>query len=73
MHVHNRVVLMCSREVNISCYTSGNRHVTQVTNPVISHACGKDQEKSTTFGTYPWSFMRQTFHQAMVVTVILSK
>ena len=69
MHVHNR----CSKEVSSSCYTNGNRRVTQVTNPVISHECGKDQEESTTFGTYPWSFMRQRFHQAMVVTVILSK
>jgi hypothetical protein len=41
MHVNNRGVLRCSRVVSISCYTSGN---CRVTNPVINHACGKDQE-----------------------------
>jgi len=29
--------LRCSRRVSSSCYTSGNRHINRVTNPVIRH------------------------------------
>ena len=61
MHVHNRGEFRCSRKLSSSCYTSDTSHVTQVSNPVINHEWGKDQEVSTTFGTYPLSFVRSTF------------
>jgi hypothetical protein len=61
MHVHNRGEFICSRKISSSCYTSDTRRVTQVTNHVINHEWGKDQEVSTTFGTHPWSFVRYTF------------
>ena len=38
------------------------RRVNLVTNPVISHECGKDREVPATSGTYPWSFVTQIFH-----------
>jgi hypothetical protein len=34
--------------VSSSCSTSGTRHVTLITNPVISHEWGKDREVFTT-------------------------
>jgi len=53
---------MCSGRVSSSCSTSGIHRVNLVTNLVISHKCGKDQEVFTTSGTYPWSFVTQIFH-----------
>jgi hypothetical protein len=41
----------CSRRVSSSCSTSDTRRVNLVTNPVISHERGKDQEVFTTSGT----------------------
>ena len=35
---------MCSGRVGSSCSTSGTRRVNLLTNPVISHECGKDGE-----------------------------
>jgi len=40
--------LRCPRKVYSSCSTSGTRRVNLVTNPVISHEWGKDQEVFTT-------------------------
>jgi hypothetical protein len=54
--------LRCSGRVNSSCSTSDTRRVSLVTNPVISHERGKDQDVFTTRGTYPWSFVTQIFH-----------
>ena len=51
-----------SRRVSSSCSASGTRRVNLVTNPVISHELGKDQEVLTTSGTYPWSFVSHIFH-----------
>jgi len=48
--------LRYSGRVSSSCSTSDPRSVNLVTNPVISHAWGKDREASTTSGTYPWSY-----------------
>ena len=48
---------MCSGRVG-----SGTCRVNLVINPVISHERRKDQEVSTTSGTYPWSFVTQIFH-----------
>jgi hypothetical protein len=39
--------LRCSRRVGNSCSTSGNRRVSLVTNPVISHELGKDTTDSS--------------------------
>jgi hypothetical protein len=47
--------------VSSSCSTSGTRHVNLVTNLVISHEWGENQEVFTTSGTYPWSFVTQIF------------
>ena len=53
----------CSRRVGSYCSSSDTcRRVNLVTNPVISHECGKDREVLTTSGTYPWSFVTQKFH-----------
>ena len=52
MYLHNRDEFRCSRKVSSSFYTNGTRRVTQVTNPVIRHEWGNDQEVPTTFGTY---------------------
>jgi len=46
--------LRCSGRVSSSCSTSGTIHVNLVTNHVISHEWGKDQEVFMTSGTYPW-------------------
>ena len=54
--------LGCSRRVNSSWSTSGTCRVKLVTNLVLSHEWGKDQEVFTTSGTYPWSFVTQIFH-----------
>ena len=54
--------LRCSRRVSSSCSTSGTRRVNLVTNPMINHEWGKDQEVFTTSGTYPWSFVTLIFH-----------
>jgi hypothetical protein len=48
--------------VSSSCSTSGTRRVNLVTNPVISREWGKYREVFTTSGTYPWSFVKQIFH-----------
>ena len=44
----NRSELRCSTRVSKSCYASGTRRVTLVTNTVISHELGKDREVLTT-------------------------
>jgi hypothetical protein len=54
--------LRCSGRVSSSCSTSGTRRVNLVTNPVISHEWGKDQEVFAISGTYSWSFITQIFH-----------
>ena len=54
--------LKCSRSVSSSFCTSGTRCINLVTNLVISHEWGKDQEVFMTSGTYPWSFVIQIFH-----------
>ena len=54
--------LRCSARVGTSCSTSDTRCVNLVTNPVISHERGRDQNVFTTSGTYPWSFATQIFH-----------
>ena len=56
------VELGCFGRVSSSCSTSDTRRVNLVTNPVISHERGKDREVFTTSGTYPWSFIKQIFH-----------
>ena len=50
------------RRVGRSFFTSDNRRVNLVTNPVISHERGKDREVFATSGTYQWSFVTQIFH-----------
>jgi hypothetical protein len=52
---------MCSRRVSSSCSILDTRGVNVVTNPVISHAQGKDREVFTS-GRYPWSFVTYIFH-----------
>jgi hypothetical protein len=47
--------LRCSTRVSSSFSTSGTRRVNLVTNPLINHEWGKDQEVFTTSGTYLWS------------------
>jgi hypothetical protein len=54
---------MYSGRVSSSWSTSGTRRVNLVTNSVISHEWGKDQEVFTTGGTYPWSFVTHIFHE----------
>ena len=54
--------LRCSGRVRSFYSTSDTRRVNLVTNSVIRHAWGKDQEVFTTSGTYPWSFVTQIFH-----------
>ena len=54
--------LRCSGRISSPCSTSDTHRVNLVTNPVISHERGKDQEMFTTSGTYPWSFVTQIFH-----------
>ena len=51
------------RKGNSSCSTSEARRVNLVTNTVISHERGKDQEVLATSRKYPWSFVTQIFHQ----------
>ena len=51
----------CSGGVNSSCSISGTRSDNLLTNPVMSHECGKDRELLTTGGTYPWLFVAQIF------------
>jgi hypothetical protein len=46
----------------VSCSNSGTRRVNLITNPVTSHEWGKDWEVLTTSGTWPWSFLKQIFH-----------
>jgi hypothetical protein len=56
--------------------SSGTRRVNLVTNPIISRACGKDQEVFTTSGTYRWSFLHRysiAVKHVMVATVTFSK
>ena len=57
----NRGEFRCSERVSSSCSTSGIRRVTLFRTPMISHEWGKNQLVITTSGTYPWSFMTQTF------------
>ena len=52
----------CSGRVCSSFSTSNTRHVNLVTNPVMSHEWGKDQEVFTSSGTYPWSFVTQILY-----------
>ena len=52
----------CSGKVGISCSTNSTRRVNLVTNPVISHEWGKEEEVFTTNGIYPWSFVTQISH-----------
>jgi hypothetical protein len=54
--------LRCSGRAGSSCSNSGTLHVNLVTNPVISREWGKDWDIFTTSGPYPWSFVRQIFH-----------
>ena len=54
--------LKCSGRVSSSCSTSDTRRVNLVTNPVISREWGNDREVFTISGTYPWSFVKQIFH-----------
>ena len=42
------VEIRCSRMVGNSCFTSGTRRVTLITNLMISHGQGKDREELTT-------------------------
>ena len=53
--------LRCSGRVGSSCPTSGTRRVNLDTYSVKSREWGKDREVFTTSGTYPWSFVTQTF------------
>ena len=55
------VELRCPGRVISSCSTIDTRRVNLVTNPVISHARGKEREALTTNGTYTWSFVTQLF------------
>jgi hypothetical protein len=48
----------CSGRISSSCSTSGTSRVNLVTNLVISHERGKNQEVFTTSRIYPWSFVR---------------
>ena len=47
----NRSEFRCSGRVSSSCFTSGPRRLTVVTNPVISHECAKDRIVNITNGT----------------------
>ena len=49
----------CSARKSSSCSTSGTCRGTLVTNPVIFHEWGNDQEVLATSGTYLWSFVTQ--------------
>ena len=59
--LNTRGEFRCSWMVSRACSTSDTRRVNLVTNPVISHERGKDQEVLTTSGPYPWSFVTQIF------------
>jgi hypothetical protein len=52
---------MCSGRERTSSSISGTCRVTLVTNPVLSHALGKDRFVITTNGTYLWLFVTQIF------------
>jgi hypothetical protein len=56
--------ILITRLVSVisSCSTSGTRRVNLVTNMVISHEWGKDQEVFTTSGIYPWLFVTLIFY-----------
>jgi hypothetical protein len=54
----NRDELMCPGKVSSSCSTSGTRCVNLITNPVISHAWGKDWEVEH-IGGEPVQFIQQ--------------
>ena len=43
------------RKDSSSCSTSCTRHANLGSNPLKSHEWGKDREKFTTSGTYPWN------------------
>ena len=65
--IHNLVLSSCMTYHQV-CNKSngkpshgGNRCVTVVTNPVISHEWVKDPVVNTTKRTLPWSFVRQIF------------
>ena len=49
----------CSGRLGSYISTSGTSRFTPVPNPDISREWGKDREKLTTSGTYPWSFVTQ--------------
>ena len=51
----------CSGRVSSSCSTDCIRRAIIVTNPVISHEWGKNQEVHTTSETYPWPFVSYIF------------
>jgi hypothetical protein len=53
--------IKCSARVRSSCSTSDTRRANLITNPVICHEWGKDQEVLSS-GTYPWSFVTQILH-----------
>ena len=58
---------MCSGRVRSSCSTSGTRRVDLVTNPLITHECGKDRKVLTRSGTYPWSFVTTEIQAGVLV------
>ena len=49
------VELRCSGRASSSCSTSGTRRVNLFTNPVISHAWGKDQYSANAFEIYSFA------------------
>ena len=58
------------RLVRSSYSTCGTRHVTLVTNQVISRGWGKDRIVITTNGTYPWSFVTQILQNSEPIHLI---
>ena len=58
IHTKNRDEVKRPRSVSSSCSNSGTRRAIIVTNPVISYERGKDRIVITTYGTYPWSFVK---------------
>ena len=62
-----RSELMCSGRVSSSCTTFGNRRVSLVTHPMLSHEWGKDRIVITTNRTYLLSFVTQIFRHTVNV------
>jgi hypothetical protein len=63
---------MCSERSSSFCTACDTRHVTHVTNPVISHEGGKDRIVITTNVTYPLSCFIKMFTLVKACLIIKS-